>query len=121
LFEQNQKIRVVSYQVFRYFSVRLTEIETIDVGVPAHGEILSDHILFVVGYVIEHEYRERKRLAGRQDIAIVRKCAIAAHTALSCLQDVLKTSNRICGRLDMNLKDGVKPAARHLMSQNSMS
>ena len=48
LFEQNQKIRVVAYQIFRYPRVRLTEIEAVDVRVTTHQKVFFYRILLVV-------------------------------------------------------------------------
>ena len=39
--EQDQKIRVVAYQIFRYPRVRLTGIEAIDIRVTTHRKIFS--------------------------------------------------------------------------------
>ena len=56
LFERNQQICVVVYQMFRYLRVRLTEIKT-DVCVAAHREIFSYHILLVACHVINDKNR----------------------------------------------------------------
>ena len=45
LFEQDQQVRVVTYQMFRYPRVRLTEIEAINVRVATHRKVFSYCIL----------------------------------------------------------------------------
>jgi len=55
LFEQDQKIRVVAYQMFRYPHVRLTEIEAIDVRVATHRKVLFHCILLVTCHVIKNK------------------------------------------------------------------
>jgi len=44
LFQQDQKIRVVAYQMFRYSRVHLTEIEAVVIRVATHRKVFSHHI-----------------------------------------------------------------------------
>jgi len=53
LFEQDQKVRVVAYQMFKYPHIRLTEIEAVDVRVATHRKVLSHCILLVTCYIIK--------------------------------------------------------------------
>src|SRR5436190_9427858 len=76
LFKQYHQIRVVAYQMFRYLGVRLTQVETINVHVTSHSEVLSDGVLLIASYVIEYEYRVRKCLARRDNVAILSECKI---------------------------------------------
>ena len=62
LFEQKQ-VRVVTYQIFRYSRVRLTEIEAVNVRVAAHREVLSHRILLIACHVIKDKNRIWARLA----------------------------------------------------------
>jgi len=48
LFEQDQKIHVVAYHMFRYPGVRLTEIEAVDVRVATHRKVFSQRILLII-------------------------------------------------------------------------
>jgi len=56
LFEQDQQVRVVTYQMFRYLRVRLTEIEAVNIRMPRH---------------------QRKKEFGRASVAVVGKRKIA--------------------------------------------
>jgi len=63
LFEQDQQVRVVAYQMFRYSRVHLTEIEAVNVRVAAHRKVFSHRILLVACYVIKDKNRIWARLA----------------------------------------------------------
>ena len=57
LFEQDQKIRVVAYQMFKYPRVRLTDIEAVNVRVATHQKVFSHRILLVACHVIKDKNR----------------------------------------------------------------
>jgi len=70
LFEQDQ-IRVVAYQMFRYSHIRLTEIETIDIRMASHRKVFSHCILFVActSSKIKIEF-ERASLSGTTSLLL---------------------------------------------------
>jgi len=63
LFEQDQQIRGVAYQMLRYPRVRLTEIEAINVVCRSTRKVFSHRILLVACYVIKDKNRIWARLA----------------------------------------------------------
>jgi len=67
LFEQDQQVRVVAYQMFRYSRVRLTEIEAVNGRDPSKS-ILSPHP--ACRYVIKDKNRIWVCLARWNDIAV---------------------------------------------------
>jgi hypothetical protein len=54
--EQKQQVCVVTYKMFWYFRVRLTQIETV-LGMSTHRKVLSYRILLIAGYIVKDEYR----------------------------------------------------------------
>jgi hypothetical protein len=56
LLKQNQQVCVVAYKMFRYFRVRLTQIETVDLGMLI-CKVLSYHILLIAGYIVKDKDR----------------------------------------------------------------
>jgi len=62
---------IVTYKMFRYSRVRLTEIEAVDVRVAAHREIFSHRILLVACHVIKDKNRIWARLARWNNVADV--------------------------------------------------
>ena len=77
LFEQDQQVRVVAYQMFRYPRVRLTKIEAVNVRVATHRKIFSHRILLVACHVIKDKNRIWARLVRWNDVAIVGKGKVA--------------------------------------------
>ena len=77
LFKQDQKVRVVTYQMFRYPRVRLTEIEAVDVRVATHRKVFSHRILLITCNVIKDKNRIWTRLARWNDVAVVGERKIA--------------------------------------------
>ena len=77
LFEQNQQVRIIAYQVFRYPRVRLTEIETVAVRVATHQKVFSHRILLVACHVIKDKNRIWTRLARSNDVAVVGERKVA--------------------------------------------
>ncbi|KAL6254329.1 hypothetical protein P5V15_014378 [Pogonomyrmex californicus] len=71
LFEQNQQVCIVAYQMFRYPRVRLTEIEAIDVRVAAHRKVFSHSILLIARNVVEDKDRIGTCLARWNDVTVV--------------------------------------------------
>jgi len=71
LFEQDQQIRIIAYQMFRYPRVRLTQIEAVNVRVVTHRKVFSHRILLVACYIIKDKNRIWARLARWNDIAVV--------------------------------------------------
>jgi len=63
LFEQDQQIRVIAYQMFRYPCICLTEIEAVNVRMAAHQEVFSHRILFVACHIIKDKNRIWAHLA----------------------------------------------------------
>jgi len=62
LFEQDQQVRIVAYQMFRYPRVCLTEIEAINVCVTVHRKVFSYRILLISCNVIKDKNRIWARL-----------------------------------------------------------
>jgi len=63
LFEQDQQVRVITYKIFRYPRVRLTEIEAVRVA--TYRKVFSHRILLVACHVIKDKNRIWTRLARR--------------------------------------------------------
>ena len=76
LFEQDQQVRVIAYQIFRYSRIRLAEIEAINVAW-RHRKIFSHRILLVACYVIKDKNRIWARLARWNDIAVIGERKVA--------------------------------------------
>ena len=77
LFEQDQKVRVVAYQMFRYPCERLTEIEAVNVRVTTHRKVFSHCILLVTCHVIKDKNRIWARLTRWNDVAVVGERKVA--------------------------------------------
>ena len=77
LFEQDQKVRVVAYQMFRYPGVRLPEIEAVNVRVATHRKVFSHRILLVACHVIKDKNRIWTRLTRWNDVAVVGERKVA--------------------------------------------
>jgi len=62
LFEQDQQICIIAYEMLWYLCIRLTQIEAVDVRVTTHRKVLSDRVLFVTCHTIEDKNGIWKRL-----------------------------------------------------------
>jgi len=72
LFEQDQQVRIVAYQMLRYPRVRLTEIKAVNVRVVAHRKVFSPRILLVACYVVKDKNRKfgRASLSGTTSLLL---------------------------------------------------
>ena len=70
LFEQDQQVRVVTYQMFRYPRVCLTEIEAVDVRVATHRKVFSHRILLVTCHVIKDKEFGCASLGGTMSLLL---------------------------------------------------
>jgi len=77
LFEQDQQVRVVTYKMFKYLRIHLTEIEVVDVRMATHQKVFSHRILLVACYIIKNKNRIWMRLARWNDATVVGEHKVA--------------------------------------------
>jgi len=68
-------MHIIAYQMFRYFCIRLTEINVVDVCMVTHQEVFFHRILLVTCHVFKDKNRIWARLAQYNDVVVVRELA----------------------------------------------